>query len=94
MANTPNTAPTATAAAPLAMSDAFSTISAFASSISSCRSNVIRSETSVTADAMFSGCPFSAGKASEDQGEHETSRKRSINGDLRAVAGGGAGGVA
>ena len=55
IANTPNTAPAATAAAPRAMLVAFCVISAFASSISSRIRTVIRSDTSVIAVAMLSG---------------------------------------
>ena len=67
-ANTPNTAPAATAAAPRAMLVTFWVISALASSISSRTSVVIRSETSVTVVAMFSGCPLLTGKAPQDDG--------------------------
>ena len=65
----------------------FCVISALASSISSRTSTLIRSETSVTAVAMFSGFPFSAGKALEDQGGQETAGERGADRELGTLAG-------
>jgi hypothetical protein len=55
------------------MLETLTVTSALASSISSRIRTVIRSDTSVTAVAMFSEWLVSAGKALEDEGEHETS---------------------
>src|ERR1700729_884798 len=78
-ANTPNTAPAAAAAAPRAMPVAFCVTSTLASSISSRTSSETRSETSATAVARLSG---SAGKALEDQGEHQPAGERGPEGEL------------
>src|SRR5205085_4319594 len=88
-ANIPNTAPAATAAAPRAMLDAFCVISALASSSSSRTRAVMRSETSATAVAMFSGCPFLSGKAFQQHREHDPACKRGAHGDLGVVVGPG-----
>src|SRR5450755_3274109 len=89
-ANTPNTAPTATAAAPRAMLDTFSVTSALASSISSRTRTESFSETSVTAVARLSpGSGRSAGKALEDHGEDESAGERRTDGQLGALLSGG-----
>ena len=60
----------------------FSATSALASSTSSRTSVLIRSETSVTAVAMFSGLVLLVAKALEDQGEHDPAGKRAAHQDF------------
>ena len=81
-ANTPNTAPAATAAAPRAKLVAFSTTSLLASSISSWTSFVRLSETSVIAAAMLSCCPLPAAKALKDRGQYETANECDADNNL------------
>src|SRR5207248_5588625 len=92
-ANTPKTAPAATATAPLAMLVTFWVTSALASSISSRTSTVIRSETSVTARAKFSPLrafplrlPFLLATTPEEFREQEASGKGAGHDQLGAVA--------
>src|ERR1700679_3389362 len=93
IANTPNTAPAATAAAPRAMPPAFWTISALASSISSRIRTETRSETSVTALASESGRMLSlSGKARQDLGKDESAGKRRADHHLGPLGDRGPGG--
>ena len=74
------------AAAPRPSVVAFCVTSALASSISSRTSTVIRSETSVTAVAMFSGCLLSQrARRLEDHGEQESAGEGRADGDLGAL---------
>src|SRR6476661_4793683 len=85
-ANTPSTAPMATAAAPRARFVSFVDISALASSISSRTRRPSFSETSVTAAARLSlRSPGSAGKALEDQGEDDATGERGAHRPLGVV---------
>jgi hypothetical protein len=64
------------------MLESFVSTSALASSISSRMSTLIRSETSVTAVAKFSGRELSAAKALEDHREQESTGERRPHGQL------------
>jgi hypothetical protein len=85
--NTPKTAPAATAAAPRAMLDTLTIISALASSISSRTRRLIRSETWVTVVASVSGFPFSAGKALQDHGKDQSPGESRADDQLRVLGG-------
>ena len=93
-ANTPNTAPAATAAVPRARLVTFSATSALASSTSSRTSTLIRSETSVTAVAMFSGLVlFVTARRLRIRASTNPAGKRAAHQDLRPVVGQAARGV-